>query len=155
MCVSTFAAANPRGASTRPRSSADAEWLRAELLALVNVDTGANAVRGVERAEDHYPRTPDDTLPDLFIEWNNDAPITTVSSPAIGTVRCESSTWRSGDHRPPGLLLATGAHITSATAMAPVRMLDIAPTILVALGVEPDDLDGTPIPWLAPALAAR
>lgn len=133
----------------------DMDWLRTELLDIVNVDTGAAAVRAVERVQDHHERSPDDSLPDLFVEWNHEAPITTVSSPSIGTVHLESAYWRTGDHRPHGLLLATGGHVGRAAVMPPVRMLDLGPTILATLGVEPGDLDGSPVPWLtAPSVVA-
>lgn len=139
----------PDGRVDPAHAADEMEWLRAELLNLVNVDTGAGAVRAVERAEDHHARSPGDAFPDLFIEWNHDAPITTVSSPSIGTVHCVVAQWRTGDHRPAGLLLATGAHLGRSAIMPPVAMLDMAPTIMAALGVEPGDLDGAAIPWLA------
>jgi predicted AlkP superfamily phosphohydrolase/phosphomutase len=144
----------PDGRVDADQVAADMEWLRAELLDLVNVDTGAPAVRAVERSEDHHPRTPDDAFPDLFVEWNCEAPITTVSSASIGVVHLEAAGWRSGDHRPHGLLLATGAHLGRSALMPPVAMLDLAPTIRAALGMEGGDVDGSPIPWLSAPLSA-
>src|SRR5262249_50821325 len=43
--------------------------LEADLLALVNVDTGTPVVERVERSDDHYQRASLDALPDLFVYW--------------------------------------------------------------------------------------
>ena len=143
----------PDGRVDPDEAAADMEWLRAELLDLVNLDTGAPAVRAVERVQDHHPRSPDDAFPDLFVEWNCEAPITTVSSARIGVVHLEAANWRTGDHRPHGLLLATGGHLGRPAVMPPVAMLNLAPTIFAALDVEAGDLDGSPIPWLSAPLS--
>ena len=127
------------------------EWLRAELLALINVRTGRAAVRAVELVSDYHPRSPDDSFPDLFIVWNHEADITGVSSPRIGTVAAGSRTWRTGDHRPRGLLIALGPGIRGPVAMPEVPMLDLAPSIRQLLGAPAADLDGRPIAWLGQA----
>jgi predicted AlkP superfamily phosphohydrolase/phosphomutase len=130
------------------------EWLRAALLEVINVDTGRPAVRAVERVEDHYPRAGLDSFPDLFVEWEREAPIDTVRSPRVGVVHRPYEGSRTGDHRPAGLLLALGPGIGRAGAMAPVDVEDIGPSIAAMLGVDLDDVDGRPVPWLSAPVAA-
>ena len=73
-----------------------------------------------------------------------------------------------GDHRPEGILIATGPPIRPGAEPAEASLLDIAPTVLSLLGIHvPDDMDGriltelldqepavaSPQPVLAPAFA--
>jgi predicted AlkP superfamily phosphohydrolase/phosphomutase len=130
-----------------PGSDYDAvcESLRRELMALVNVDTGARAVRNVLRAADLYEGPRRDCLPDLLVEWNRDAPITKLSSPKIGQVEGTDPQHRTGDHRPDGLFLALGPSITPGHLEQPVSITDFAPTIATLLGVPLPVTDGQPI----------
>ena len=82
-----------------------------DFLTLVNVDTGAPVVRSVERTDAHYSRDHLDALPDLLLEWNHDHPIETIWSPRFGLIHGPYTHWRTGDHRPGGLLLARGPGI--------------------------------------------
>lgn len=124
-------------------------WLEEGLRALVNVDTGRAAVTGVTRAADHYDRRQGDTLPDLFVAWDNTAPIDTLASPKIGIVRRDYRDWRTGDHLPEGLLLASGPDFPAGRAMPPIAVEDIGPSIAARFGVALDDVDGKPVSWLA------
>ena len=40
----------------------------------------------MERADRHYRRMPQDTIPDLFIEWERTAPVENVWSQKTGVV---------------------------------------------------------------------
>ena len=65
-------------------------------------------IRAVRRCDAFHRRRDEDSMPDLFIDWDRAAPIETVRSPLIGRVRAPYDGWRTGDHRPGGLLLARG-----------------------------------------------
>jgi predicted AlkP superfamily phosphohydrolase/phosphomutase len=123
--------------------------LTEDLMALVNVDSGGSAVRGVHRCDDHHRREPDDCLPDLFVEWERSVPIEAVASPKIGTVRIPYSRIRTGDHRPDGLLLAVGPGFEAGAEMPSIAVEDIGPSLAARFGVTLDDVDGETVPWLA------
>ncbi|MGE0735107.1 MAG: alkaline phosphatase family protein [Alphaproteobacteria bacterium] len=122
--------------------------LEKELLALVNVTTGGRVVRRVSRSDRLYRRSPRDTLPDLFVEWENTALIETVWSAKSGTVYGPYAHWRTGDHRPDGLLIALGPGMPRGVAQAALEAEDLAPSIAARLGVALDDIDGKVAPWL-------
>jgi predicted AlkP superfamily phosphohydrolase/phosphomutase len=121
------------------------------LLELVNVDTGKPVVRSVERCDRWYGRVPTDTMPDLFLDWERSALIETVSSPRIGTLHRPYTHWRTGDHRPAGLLLAKGEDFAPGVRMSGLAVEDIGPSIAARLGVELRNVDGRPAEWLAGA----
>jgi predicted AlkP superfamily phosphohydrolase/phosphomutase len=136
----------PHGRVRPEALDAACEQLTKDLLELVNVETGEPAVRRVLRTAEHYdgPLTP--TLPDLIVEWNFARPIDGVRSSKAGTVTAHDAEERTGDHRPAGLLLATGPGVRPGMLPRTVRSEDIAPTVAAALGVELPDVDGHPIP---------
>jgi hypothetical protein len=139
----------PRGCVAPHEADALCERLEADLKELVNVATGGPVVRGVERCELRHGRTPDDTMPDLFIDWERSAPIETVRSPKIGTIHSPYRGWRSGDHRPDGLLVAIGPQFPAGVSFPRIIVEDLAPTIASRLGVALADVDGRIISWLA------
>jgi predicted AlkP superfamily phosphohydrolase/phosphomutase len=124
------------------------ERLAADLLDLVNVETGAPVINAVNRAEELYDRRLDDTLPDLFLDWNHDAPVSTVWSPKTGLIHGAYDLWRTGDHRLEGMLIARGPGIEPGSK-PPLRSIDIGPTLAARLGVQLGGVDGEPVPWLA------
>ena len=138
-----------------PEFDAVCDRLRSDLLDVINVDTGRPMVDAVTRTDDHYRRRPDDRLPDLFIDWNRQSLVETVWSPKIGLVHVPYTHWRTGDHRPDGLLLARGAGIDPGAALPPVRMVDLAPSLAARLGVTLEDVDGRPAGWLAGGVSAN
>jgi predicted AlkP superfamily phosphohydrolase/phosphomutase len=125
------------------------ERLAADLLDIVKVETGEPLVRKVIRASDHFDRREPDSFPDIFIEWDRRSRSKTVYSPKIGVVHEPYEHWRTGEHFPDGLLLATGPGITPGAVLPSTRVEDIAPTICARLGVALDDADGRPIPELS------
>lgn len=144
-----LAGREPRG-RVRPGPECDALFaeLRRELLQLVNADTGAPVVRDVIRMADAYPGERVDEMPDFYVQWNREAPISRVSSPAIGTVRKRSSGVRSGDHRAEGFFWAMGSGIDAGRDIGPVSVMDFAPTLAALLGSSLGDVDGKLIPAL-------
>ena len=110
------------------------EQLRHDLLALVNVDTGGPVVRSVDRTDAHYARASVDALPDLLIQWSVDTPIETVWSPKTAIVHRPYAHWRTGDHRPDGLLLAAGPGIRAGADLGAIAIGDLGPAICALLG---------------------
>ena len=112
-------------------------------LALENPGTGRPAVQWVRRASELFQGTRLEELPDLFIEWAHDAPIDAVRSPRIGTVHHPHRSSRTGDHRAGGLAIAGGPRLTALAERAPLRTVDIAPTLLHFFGVpQASELEG-------------
>ncbi len=125
------------------------ESLSAGLRELVNANTGEPAVRRVLRAGDVYEGEHLQQLPDLIVEWNDEFPIAALTSARTGRVGWESRDLRSGDHRPSGLLVATGPDVRRGGFPDTVAVADIAPTVAGLLGVELENVDGTRIPALS------
>jgi predicted AlkP superfamily phosphohydrolase/phosphomutase len=144
-----LAGREPQGCVQPDDVDAVCRQLRNDLLALVNVDTGGPVIRDVERVDRWYRRSSTDTMPDLFIDWERTAPIETVWSPKVGLVHAPYANWRSGDHRPDGLLLAFGPGIPAGTLLPSLDTEDFAPSIAARLGVAMADVDGRPAGWLS------
>jgi len=128
------------------------EQLRRDLLALVNVETGEPAVLGVVRTDSIFERKPKDRLPDLFVDWDRRRPVEAVYSRRTGLVVQRDTHWRTGDHWPGGLLLATGPGVPEGATLAPADATDLAPTLCSLLDIELRDTTGHPIPEIAQAL---
>lgn len=149
---------NLMGREPRGRVSADAAEsvlasLERDLLALVNPRTGRPAIRDVFRADQHYRREPGDSMPDLLIDWNDEALIEAVWSPKTGLIEVAYDNWRSGDHRDRSLMLAAGPGIAAGADLSAMTMQDIAASVLARFGEDVGDLDGKPASWLAQARA--
>ena len=123
--------------------------LARDLHALVNVVTGDPVIQSVTRADAHYRRRPDDRMPDLFIDWVRRGPIKTVWSPKTGLIHGPYMNWRSGDHRPDGLLFAYGPGIPTGRQLPSIELEDIAASISRRLGVPLEDVDGKAVDWLS------
>jgi len=117
--------------------------LTESLLALENADTGRRAVQWVKRVETIYQGPRLSEMPDLFVEWDHSAPITTLRSLQIGTVSRVLPAERTGDHWQHGLLLGLGPQFRLGEIKDEVRTQDIAPTILDFFGVpRPAEYEG-------------
>jgi predicted AlkP superfamily phosphohydrolase/phosphomutase len=134
----------------RPGAELEAvlEELRRDLLDLVDVRTGARVVRAVERSDARHLRQAGDELPDLFIDWNHDAPIETVWSRKVGLLHRRYGHWRSGDHRPDGLLLARGPGLRERRDLGELVIADLGATICDLLGAPLVGVDGRTAPAL-------
>lgn len=105
--------------------------------------SGRSLVRDVLRSAELFPGENIDMLPDLFVQWNRDTPITGVSSPKIGTIIEEDTqTRRTGDHRPGGLYFMRGPGIPAGSQLPLAHDEDFAPTIAASLGVKLEHVDG-------------
>jgi predicted AlkP superfamily phosphohydrolase/phosphomutase len=142
-----LAGREPSG-TLQPGTEADAfvERLIGDLQDIVDPSDGRRLVKEIIRSRDAFPGEHAHLLPDLFIRWNRDQPISGVSSPKIGTIIEEDhSTRRTGDHRPGGLFFLRGPHIPTGVQLPPAQDEDIAPTLAACLGVELPNVDGQPI----------
>lgn len=114
------------------------------LLALENPASGHKAVRWVKRAAELFRGPRIDELPDLFVEWEHDHPITALTSAQIGTVTGEYETNRTGSHIPGGLLIGLGPSFAPQHLNSEIAVEDLAPTILNFFQVEsPSRYEGT------------
>jgi predicted AlkP superfamily phosphohydrolase/phosphomutase len=140
----------PEG-QVRPGADYEAfcESLTRDLKAFVNLDTGRPLVRQVLRTSDLYWGERLADLPDLMVEWDREAPISTVFSPKTGTIQGIFGGTRTGDHKPEGLLFAYGPGIAPGPLAQPVEITQLAPTIAARLGVTLPRADAEPVPELA------
>lgn len=130
-----------------PGAECDAllEELTRELHALVNPATGSSAVARVMRPAREYPGAGLGDFPDLIVVWANDAPITALQSPAVGTVSGDFPERRSGAHRDDCFLLSTERLTVPADGIR-ASLLDLPPTIFRLLGQDvPAHFDGRPL----------
>jgi predicted AlkP superfamily phosphohydrolase/phosphomutase len=79
------------------------------------------------------------------------APITGAASPTIGVLRGEYRGVRTGDHRPTGYLIVSGPRFGAERRTAPVRSIDVSPTIAALLGVDMTDVEGSAVAELVDA----
>jgi predicted AlkP superfamily phosphohydrolase/phosphomutase len=87
-----------------------------------------------------------DRLPDITARWDQSFPWCSVNSPRFATMQLRNQEVRTGSHRPPGFLLASGEGIARGTTLSGASIFDVVPTILHGAGVlVPERLEGRPI----------
>jgi predicted AlkP superfamily phosphohydrolase/phosphomutase len=135
--------------------------LEADLLEIVDEESGAPLVKRVLRTRELYEGEHLDALPDLLVEWNDAVArgSTALGSGSHAHVRARSSKigivegtndyGRSGEHRPGGWFVAAGPAVEHGRLSWEPSLLDLAPTIAAMLGVELPHADGRPIPELS------
>jgi predicted AlkP superfamily phosphohydrolase/phosphomutase len=112
-------------------------WLTHELRTLANPAGPTPAVRRVLRTSDLHEGPALAWLPDLFVEWETDAPIEALESPTIGRVTGTYTGLRTGDHRSGGLLVTPGPATSAPEASdAEVDATVVARAIATSLGLE-------------------
>ncbi len=124
------------------------ETIAKALMTFTNVDTGEPLVKEIIFTQDRYDGAHVDRLPDLLVSWNRNAAIKTVESPEYGTFHYDFHNYRTGDHTPFGMFIATGASIPARALNGDTDATDFAPTIWSRLGAEPGPTDGQPIPGM-------
>jgi predicted AlkP superfamily phosphohydrolase/phosphomutase len=109
-----------------------------------DADTGRPVVHRVERIDKLFTQGRRlSYLPDLVIQWDP-TPVAAhrmLEADRFGTVAWPTPgrnfTGRSGNHRPQGFLLAAGPGITPGSDVESAGVLDLAPSALARLGLEP------------------
>jgi predicted AlkP superfamily phosphohydrolase/phosphomutase len=125
--------------------------IRAGLLSYRDPD-GEPAVAAVDHVPDALGQgRQSHLLPDIVVRWSERSSVGVdhVSSPRHGEVRrLGSGSGRSGAHLPQAWALLVARSSTEVENVSP-SVLDIVPTICSALGVDAEDLPGSPL--FAPA----
>lgn len=119
--------------------------LTRDLMGIINRDTGKAVVRAVHRCDQLYDGPERAHLPDLFVDWTNDAPIENICSNRIGHISGNYSYCRTGEHRADGVFAVRGPGIRPGKIDRKVSCIEFAPTIAAILGVELPEIDGQPI----------
>ena len=104
-------------------------------------------LRAVYRREDLYEGPFLDLLPDLVFDLG-DGPYLASDAPPAGRSVIERlpEDYLQGKHRPTGIFVAAGPDIRQGAKVREARIVDVAPTVLYALGLPiPDDMDGRPL----------
>jgi len=135
----------PRGRVRREDAGEIVARLTRDLCEVIDLDSGRPAIRAVEPAERWYRRSDEDSIPDLFVEWERAGSVKTVWSPKIGILHAPYTNWRSGDHRPGGLMFAAGPGMPAGALLPEIELEDIAPSLAARLDVALDDIDGRPV----------
>jgi predicted AlkP superfamily phosphohydrolase/phosphomutase len=119
------------------------------LMELRHADSGKPVVQSVIRVDDVFPGDRRAYLPDLIVQWDSSSPIRSVRSSRTGIVSGNSPDPRSGTHRGPGFVLASGPGIAPGTTLAG-HIVDFAPTALARMGISvPDKMRGRIWPVLS------
>lgn len=123
--------------------------LRQRSLALVDPDTGQPALSGVFAREELYHGPFTDRAPDLILEPQRDNPAFAHNLVLDGSLEHPppplfgSSAPYTGNHTLDGVLIACGPGVTPGQQIVGAQIIDLAPTLLAALGVPiPDTMDG-------------
>jgi len=116
---------------------------------MTNPANGALAARAVYKTDDIYHGPCRSHMPDIIINWNDDAKITTeLLTEKYGIARskepgCGLAPYYTGNHRPTAFMVSLGPDISQGTVCEGTSILDLVPTILDQFGIEPPDyMDG-------------
>jgi len=116
---------------------------------MINPENGKLVASEVHKSADIYSGPCLVNMPDVIINWNPDAKVTTqVEIAGLGKIESpdagfEVSPYYSGNHRGNAFIVAQGPGIKPATELENGSILDLAPTILNHFGIAvPDHMDG-------------
>lgn len=139
-----LAGREPEGVvSPGPEADRLCEAIADDLRRLVNPATGRSAVLDVVRVADVYDGPCLSELPELVVQWAEEAPIERLEHPRFGVVSAEGFPVRRAQHAWDGLLIAGGPPIDASAVLAEPSTADLAPTFLRLLGRPvPGSMDG-------------
>jgi predicted AlkP superfamily phosphohydrolase/phosphomutase len=131
----------------------DYERLRSDLIAALRMlsdpETGAPLVKNVYRKEELYRGPQVDKAPDLIIQWQDYSNWGRGRYDSLAPVFEDQNRMEftdlplTGSHRPEGILIAWGPGVLPGQSVTGARLVDLAPTILGLLGINPPDyMDG-------------
>jgi predicted AlkP superfamily phosphohydrolase/phosphomutase len=124
-----------------------------ELAGLRNPANGVPAADRIHQMDQTFSGARRGDLPDAVINWNLAARVTDqLDSPAAGLIRGPAgyavSPFYNGNHRAAAFVLARGPGLAAGRSLEGGNILDIAPTVLTLLGVEPPaHYEGQPWQW--------
>lgn len=93
--------------------------------------TGRSPVAAIHKREEFFQGRFAETAPDIIMEPAQHYSLTHAKSPI------EDADWLSGDHRIDGVIAAAGPRVGPDAFAEPAFLVDVAPTVLAALGVTP------------------
>lgn len=116
--------------------------LEARMGELVVPSSGARAARDVIRVDERFPGPRRGDLPDLVVTWSPEARVLDrLESPACGAIEgaaCHATApYYTGNHRPAAFALVRGPRARAGVHLDAGHVIDLAPTLLSMLGVEP------------------
>ena len=97
-----------RGVFEADEAEAYVAWLCDRLSKIEVCATGEQLVRKITVADEQFPGTRREFLPDLILEWGPDAPVNRIQSPDIGVIEVALATGRGGNHNDEAFLIASG-----------------------------------------------
>jgi predicted AlkP superfamily phosphohydrolase/phosphomutase len=116
---------------------------------MTNPANGALAAHAVYKVDNIYRGPCRSHMPDIIINWNDAAKITTeLLTEKYGLARskapgCALPPYYTGNHRPNAFMVSRGPDILQGATYEGASILDLAPTILSQLGIAPPDyMDG-------------
>lgn len=122
--------------------------LAGEMEGLMNPATGRSAVHRVYHMDATFPGALRGNLPDLVVTWSPEARVLghlRAPSAEVDTGRAnyQVAPYYTGNHRPNAFVGARGPHVAPGGIPEEGHILDLAPTVLAALGVEaPSHFEG-------------
>ncbi|MFN2397354.1 MAG: alkaline phosphatase family protein [Gemmatimonadaceae bacterium] len=143
------------------------DQLAEDLLSIVDDRTGGPLVKRVLRTADLYSGEHLGDLPDLLVEWSDEAATGSTlikngagaavraRSPKIGVLEGVNEYGRSGEHRPEGFFVAAGPGVQQVRLKRMTSILDFAPTFAGLFDVRLPTCDGTPVPEIMESFAPR
>ncbi len=122
------------------------ERLIQALLALRDPETSGAVVHAVYRREELYEGPFLDQLPDLVFDLGEHPYLAGDSLTASHVLEPLPRDFLQGRHRASGIFVAAGPDICPGVRLEGARIVDVAPTVLYALGLPiPKDVDGHPL----------
>jgi len=105
---------------------------------------GGGVIKTISRKEEIYSGEHLENAPDLIVELHNDyTGGINLESPLISPVPKSFLDVWSGAHMMNGIFIAQGRNIQAGVTLDDAEIMDLAPTILYAMGVPiPSDMDG-------------
>lgn len=127
------------------------EELLADVRGFVNPENGRAAVALAAPMDDVFPGEQRGRLPDVVASWAEEAKVLSrIESDRWGLVEgdagYETGPNYTGNHRPNAFIVARGPHVDGGVRIEGGHIVDLAPTILHALGTEqPEHFEGRPL----------
>jgi predicted dehydrogenase/predicted AlkP superfamily phosphohydrolase/phosphomutase len=114
-----------------------------------NPGNGERAAHTVYKTDDIYHGPCRSHMPDIIINWNDDAKLTTeLLTESYGVVRSEQpgyavAPYYTGNHRPIAFITSVGPQVPQGKILDGTSILDLAPTILTHFGItSPEYMEG-------------
>ena len=110
---------------------------------MTNPANGKRAVHTVHKTDDIYDGPCRSHMPDVIINWNDDARVTTeLLTKKYGMARNAQpgyalTPYYTGNHRPNAFAIAIGPEVRRGAELEGTSILDLAPTILTHFGITP------------------